>query len=82
MGVPDDVIRWWLCARLMPGVFAVVCLPEGKGFVAMTVWRGRLGTRAMEVAIERHSLGYRYELTPTYFEEHEKDGTPKMLNKA
>ena len=43
---------------------------------------GRLGTRAMEVAVERHSLGYRYELTPTFFEEHEKDGTPKFLNKT
>ena len=48
----------------------------------MTMLCGRLGTRAMEVAVERHSLGYRYELTPTFFEEHEKDGTPKFLNKT
>jgi len=38
----------------------------------------RLGTKAMEVAMERHSLGYRYELPPNFWEEHEKDGTPKI----
>jgi hypothetical protein len=41
----------------------------------------RLGVKAMEVAIERHSLGYRYELPPNFWEEHNKDGTPKRAEK-
>jgi HEAT repeat protein len=38
----------------------------------------RLGVKAMEVAIERHSLGYKYELPPTFYEENglNLDGTP------
>mmetsp|Transcript_54585 Transcript_54585/g.88472 ORF Transcript_54585/g.88472 Transcript_54585/m.88472 type:complete len:117 (+) Transcript_54585:258-608(+) len=39
----------------------------------------RLGLKAMEVAIERHSLGYHYELPPNFWEEHEKDGTLKII---
>jgi len=30
----------------------------------------------------RHSLGYRYELPPNFWEEHEKDGTPKITGNS
>ena len=52
-----------------------------RAVIALMILKS-LGIKAMEVAIERHSLGYRYELTPTFFEDNDlhPDGTPKNSN--